>query len=191
MDYTCEKGAKRNFEVWRQSDGEGGVVKEETDEERLDRLEMEEVEKGAMDVLEGKVEDARREMEIADKLDEIRTRNARNERAQREGLDPEDVLRINEGRDKELERIEQEEAEIARRAFMTEAGEKVRRVVEGGDQEGADGDNSEGLRALTMLDTARSTEGMPPPPVPTFQRVVKKKKDLSAALGIKKKPALF
>ena len=191
MDYTCEKGAKRNFEVWRQSDGEGGVVKEETDEERLDRLEMEEVEKGAMGVLEGKVEDARREMEIADKLDEIRTRNARNERAQREGLDPEDVLRIKAGGDKELERIEQEEAEIARRAFMTEAGEKVRRVVEGGDEEGDGGDNSEGLRALTMLDTAKSMEGMPPPPVPTFQRVVKKKKDLSAALGIKKKPALI
>jgi hypothetical protein len=31
---------------------------------------------------------------------------------------------------------------------------------------------------------------MPPPAKPTFQRQVKKKKDFSAALGIKKKPAL-
>ncbi|MCJ1356820.1 MAG: hypothetical protein MMC33_006816 [Icmadophila ericetorum] len=194
MDYTCEKGAKRNFEVWRQGDGEGGVVKEETDEERLDRLEREEVEKGAMGVLEGKVEDARREMEIADKLDEIRTRNARNERAQREGLD-EDILRIKESKDKELERIEQEEAEMARRAYMTESGEKVRRVV----AEEAEDDSTGGLGALSIIPAKpKSTKSMesigsmlPPPPPPTFQRVVKKKKDLSAALGIKKKPALI
>ena len=82
MDYTCERGAKRNFEVWRKADGDDdGAHKLETDEERLDRLEAEEAERGVMEVLEGKVVDAKREMEIADALDEIRTRNARIQRA--------------------------------------------------------------------------------------------------------------
>ncbi|KAL8736623.1 MAG: hypothetical protein Q9181_002300, partial [Wetmoreana brouardii] len=79
MDYECERGARRNFEVWRQGAGDG----KETDEERLDRLEREEheeEEKSAMEELEAKVVDAKQEMAIADALDEIRTRNARNER---------------------------------------------------------------------------------------------------------------
>ncbi|KAI4269250.1 MAG: hypothetical protein LQ337_007392 [Flavoplaca oasis] len=72
---------------------------------------------------------------------------------------------------------------MARRAFMTETGEKVRRIGEGEDDAGA-GD-AEGITAT------KSDKGlMPPPPVPSFKRVVKKKKDLGAALGIKKKPAL-
>ncbi|KAK0334438.1 Pre-mRNA-splicing factor cwf16, partial [Friedmanniomyces endolithicus] len=43
MDYECERGAKRNFEVWRER-----VLGEETDEERLDRLEREESERDKM-----------------------------------------------------------------------------------------------------------------------------------------------
>ncbi|KAL8875362.1 MAG: hypothetical protein Q9192_009056, partial [Flavoplaca navasiana] len=78
MDYTCERGAKRNFEIWRAG---GETPAGETDEERLDRLEAEMGEKSAMEELEAKVVDAKQEMAIADALDEIRTRNARNERA--------------------------------------------------------------------------------------------------------------
>ncbi|KAK4694871.1 hypothetical protein P7C71_g2773, partial [Lecanoromycetidae sp. Uapishka_2] len=81
MDYTCEKGAKRNFEVWRDPDANTNPL--ETEEEMLDRIEAEQAEAGgAMAELETKVVDAKREMEIADALDEIRTRNARISRAE-------------------------------------------------------------------------------------------------------------
>ncbi|KAL8682686.1 MAG: hypothetical protein Q9186_001282 [Xanthomendoza sp. 1 TL-2023] len=179
MDYTCERGAKRNFEVWRAG---GETPAGETDEERLDRLEVEMGEKSAMEELEAKVLDAKQEMAIADALDEIRTRNARNERAG--GKEVGDV--VQEEIDGERRRVEREDEEMARRAFMTETGERVRRIGEG------DGDGDEdGLGTVGGGDTAAVAAAlMPPPPVPEFKRVVKKKKDLGAALGIKRKPAL-
>lgn len=157
MDYTCERGAKRNFEPWRDQS-----AKEETEEERLDRLEQQEEEKNTMVELETKTLDAKREMQIADALDEIRTRNARIERG--EGVI--DTVGVKDTHDAERERQEKEDEEIARRAFQTEAGEKVRRLAE------------------------QDEEAKPDVPVPSFKKTVKKKKDLSAALGIKKKPAL-
>ena len=63
MDYECERGAKRNTEPWRI-----GGAKEESEEERLDRLEREEEEKNAMVELETKTLDAKREMAVADAL---------------------------------------------------------------------------------------------------------------------------
>lgn len=83
MDYTCEKGAKRNFEKWRDPTS---TELQETDEQRLDRLEREEAEaaeeeeRNAMEELEQKMEDSKREMAVADALDSVRTRNARLER---------------------------------------------------------------------------------------------------------------
>ena len=50
-----------------------------------------------------------------------------------------------------------------------------------------------GETAAKPVDSARASEEkaeMPPPPKPTFQRQVKKKKDFGAALGIKKKAGL-
>jgi len=172
MDYECEKGAKRNFEPWRTQEG-----KEESEEERLDRLEREEAERDAMGELEGKMVDAKREMAIADALDEIRTRNARNERAGKEG---EVVVGVKEDGDEERERLEREDEEMARRAFMTEEGEKVRRIGDGDGEE-------EKVGGLLLADEAKDKELMPPP---AFKRGVKRKKDFAAALGIKKKPAL-
>lgn len=174
MDYTCERGAKRNFEPWRDQS-----VKEETEEERLDRLEQEEEEeKNAMVELETKTLDAKREMQIADALDEIRTRNARIERG--EGII--DTVGVEDVYDAARERQEKEDQELARRAFETEAGEKIRRIAELGD--GADA-------------VERDVAGMPGPaevkpdaPIPSFRRTAKKKKDFSAALGIKKKTGL-
>ncbi|MCJ1305221.1 hypothetical protein MMC08_008035 [Hypocenomyce scalaris] len=176
MDYTCEKGAKRNFEPWR--DASGG--KEESEGERLDRLEREEEERNAMVELETKTLDAKREMQIADALDEIRTRNARNERADKGG----EIVGVRNERDEERERIEKEDEVVARGAFMTETGEKVRRIAE--EENGDDGvDVVTAPFAPAVEDKAGAL--MPPP---TFKRAVKKKKDFSAALGIKKKPAL-
>lgn len=188
MDYTCERGAKRNFEVWRKVDGEDDAHKLETDEERLDRLEAEEAERGAMEVLEGKVVDAKREMEIADALDEIRTRNARIQRAEGKG-EVDKALEQAERARAELEwekrRVEAEDEEAARRAFGR--GIEIDEDAEDGVGDSA-GDGGLGDGAVAKVTAAKgATVGSMPPP--EFKRVVKKKKDFSAALGIKKKPA--
>ena len=145
----------------------------------LDRLEREEEERDAMKDLEKKTLDAKTEMAIADALDEVRTRNAQRERA-----DVEDALTgvAVEKRDEEAERVEREIEEQARLAFQSGTGEKVRRL---GKEEMEDQDAGE------IVKKADKKAAMPPPPAPTFQRQVKKKKDFSAALGIKKKPALL
>lgn len=172
MDYECEKGAKRNFEPWRTQGG-----KEESEEERLDRLEQEEEERGAMKELEMKVVDAKREMKIADALDEIRTRNARNERVEKGGIEG-----SGGEKDDASDRIEMEMEEMARRAFMTDTGDRVRRLGEE--------DEGEVMAGPSLVDGESEQKDALAMPPPTFKRAVKKKKDFSAALGIKRKPAL-
>lgn len=223
MDYVCEGGAKRNFEVWRQKkkdgndDDDGGNKDDgdgdddlETEEERLERLVREEEERGAMANLETKVLDAKREMEIADALDEIRTRNARNERARVKGDG--DVAAFAFGRGgvvdkeeeerRERERIEKEDDEAAKRAFMKI---EERQLHDDGDDEDEDeddkgfvnnpslslvpGDRGRGGGGSAFLPAIADSAKKMPPPL-TFKREVKKKKDFSAALGIKKKVAL-
>ncbi|TKX26696.1 hypothetical protein C1H76_0850 [Elsinoe australis] len=175
MDYECEKGAKRNFEPWREA-----KLAEETEEERLDRLEREEAERDAMKELEQKTVDAKTEMQIADALDEIRMRNARNERS---GKDVE--VGVQDVVDTERERQEKEDEEAARRAFMAATGEKVRRVVE--EEDKPEAGTSTSAAASSSSSSMPANSSMPPP---TFTRTAKKKKDFSSALGIKKKPAL-
>lgn len=172
MDYECEKGAKRNFEPWREA-----KLNEETEEEMLDRMEREEAEKDAMKDLEKKTIDAKTEMAVADALDDVRMRNAARERKDKEGgAGP--ILGEKDGRDEERERIEREIEEEARLAFLGGTGEKVRRLGEDLLVDGED-DASEKVKRV------EENFGMPPPPLPTFQRQAKKKKDFSAALGIK------
>lgn len=166
MDYQCEKGAARNFEPWRDES-----VREETEEERLDRLEKEEQET-AMEKLESKTVDSRREMQIADALDEVRARNARNER-----VDEEEIVRVlQEMRGEELvdlerEREEKELDEIAKKVF----------------REGGEG---EGKFVRRVLDDVKEEKEEEVVPVPTFKKTAKRKRDLGAALGIKKKKSL-
>ena len=172
MDYECEKGAKRNFEVWREA-----KLAEETEEEMLDRMEREEAEKDAMKDLEKKTVDAKTEMAVADALDDVRMRNAARERKDREGgVGP--VLGRDEGVDEERERVEREIEEQARLAFLGGTGERVRRL---GDDLLVDDEDGLPENAKAAADKT----SMPPPPLPTFQRQPKKKKDFSAALGIK------
>jgi hypothetical protein len=159
MDYECERGAKRNFEPWREA-----KLNEENEEERLDRLEREEAERDAMKDLEGKVHDAKQEMAISDALDEIRSRNARIEKAEKEGkrtdiqAEPVDDLR---------KRQEEEDEEAARRAFESRGLPDI------------------GEEAIEeeMVDVPIET------PITVFAKKTKEKKDFTAALGIKKKPA--
>ncbi|KAF2733391.1 DUF572-domain-containing protein [Polyplosphaeria fusca] len=158
MDYECERGAKRNFEPWR-----AAKLAEETEEERLDRLEREEAEHDAMQELETKVLDAKTEMAVADALDEIRSRNARIARADKEGVVLTDVP---DPVDKKRKREEEEDAEAARKAFegrmLPDLGEEV-----------IDED---------VADTPEET------PLPVFtKKTPKTRKDAGSALGIKKK----
>ncbi|PLN83948.1 DUF572-domain-containing protein [Aspergillus taichungensis] len=158
MDYECEKGAKRNFEPWRQA-----KLEEETEEERLDRLEREEAQRDVMADLEQKALDAKTEMAVADALDEIRVRNARLERAQQTSAE-EGPLPADTAADA-LTAQELEDEEAARRAFTTAEGDRVRRIQE---------------------DEVEPEQ--PPPPVVSFQKTKKKRKDLAKpSLGIKRK----
>ncbi|KAL4867061.1 hypothetical protein BDV12DRAFT_124193 [Aspergillus spectabilis] len=171
MDYRAEKGAKRNFEPWRdreKAEGQEG----ETEQEVLDRLEREEgeekeqMERDKMAELEEKMMDSKREMAIADALDEIRTRNARIERNEALGEDVA-LASVKEDMDEALLRAQREDEEAARKAFMTESGEKVKRLVE--------------------EEVATVEQALVPPPPPSFARVKKAKKPMANALGIKKK----
>ncbi|KAF8252738.1 DUF572-domain-containing protein [Wilcoxina mikolae CBS 423.85] len=171
MDYTCEKGAIRNFEPWRNTKDI-----EETEEERLNRLEEEE-NKSAMEKLETKTLDSKREMQIADALDEIRTRNARNERVD-EGDVMGKLIEVKDAATLERERMEKEDEEAARKAFRTEGDTFVRRVVEGEEEELALA-KKVGESSSSALDVTRVE-------IPSFKKTVKRKRDLGAALGIKK-----
>lgn len=175
MDYVCERGAKRNFEPWRDNKADN---QDETEQETLDRLEREEneereqLERDKMAELEEKMLDSKREMAVADALDEIRTRNARIERG--EALGEEVALSyVKDDVDEARLQAEKEDEEAARRAFMTSTGEKVKRLVE--DEE-------------TDSTAAKTVEA--PAPAVSFARVKKPKKPFSAGLGIKKKPSL-
>lgn len=209
QDYTCERGAKRSTEPWRR-----GLDEEETDEQRLDRLEQEEEERNAMEELEAKTVDAKREMAVADALDEIRTRNARMERADRDGfLGGEAGPVVDEHRRRE----EEEDAAAWARAqegLEEEAVAEEEIIVEQG-EEGTATPSSSGLignRASSVASPASSGSMPPPPlvkkvketppapvvkrkaddetqPVPSFKRQVKKKKEVLLP-GIKKKPSL-
>lgn len=179
MDYECEKGAKRNFEPWRDSKSE---KYNETEQETLDRLEREEneeqeqLERDKMAELEEKMQDSKREMAIADALDEIRTRNARIERNESKG----DEVALNFVRDEVDEaklREEKEDEEAARRAFMTATGERVKRIVE---EEPTPAGPSESKPAQVQM----------PPPSNSFARVKRPKKPAVTSLGIKKKSSL-
>lgn len=176
MDYVCEKGAKRNFEPWR-----SGHV-EETDEERLNRLEIERAEeeggegsgvvRDVMEELEGKTNDARTEMQIADALDEIRSRNARNEMTAKASGG--DIVTVENSVDEDAARQEREDEEAARAAFRNAAAASA--VTEEPE--------------TTMVVAEEPAEQLMPPPSIPFKRAVKKRKDFGAALGIKKKAAL-
>ncbi|KAI1853758.1 hypothetical protein JX265_003908 [Neoarthrinium moseri] len=160
-DYACERGAKRNVEPWR-------TGREETDEERLERLEKEEEERNAMVELEAKTVDAKREMAVADALDEIRVRNARLERA---GFDGVEVSLPASVEDEEAARQEREDLEAAKLAF---AGAKQADVL--GDE--------------IIEEVVPDAGEMLPPPLPTFRKAAPVKKKAGPTIpGIKKKEA--
>ncbi|KAL5518534.1 CWF16 [Sanghuangporus vaninii] len=108
-DYAAEHGASRNFEPWRDE-----AAAEE--EDKLARLEAEE--NNPMKALENRTLDSKREMDVLDALQDIRARNARNERVAASS-DLLDKLALDE--------VEQEEA--AAKRLEDEEDEKLVREV--------------------------------------------------------------
>jgi hypothetical protein len=108
-DYLAEHGASRNFEPWRDE-------KAVEEEDRLARLEDEE--NNPMRALENRTTDSKREMDILDALQDIRARNARNERVGEDKLqklfEP-----IEEPDEEELERrkADEEDEALVRQVF--------------------------------------------------------------------------
>lgn len=181
MDYECERNAVRNFEPWRDQ-----KAVDETEDERLNRLEEQQAEEeNAMVRLETKTLDSKREMAIADALDDIRTRNARNERAGGGEAVLEAMMTIREERDEEVERAAREDEEAARNAFMTEDGEKVKRLV---DMIGEEPTFEEAVSTKVETIIQPAATATAEVEIPSFKKVTKKKKDHAALLGIKKKP---
>lgn len=178
-DYAMVSGARRNVEPWRSRENA-----DETLEARLDRLEREEAEaageedRNAMEELEAKNADARREMAAADALDEIRQRNARVHRSEKEGVDFADA--VVRGGDEERQRQEAEDTEAARMAFSGLLRKKS--------QAGTGAEPQETILSTVVEEDAPAPAAAAP--APTFKRTVKKKKDHAALLGIKKKPSL-
>ncbi|KAF2197136.1 DUF572-domain-containing protein, partial [Delitschia confertaspora ATCC 74209] len=159
-DYECENGAKRNFEPWREA-----KLAEETEEERLDRLERELAEHDPMKELEAKAADAKTDMAVADALDQIRSRNARLEMAEKEGKT--DVV-LPEPVDSERLRQEEEDARIAAEAFRNRSEPSFSEEI--------------------IID--EPTMNQATEPTPTFTRQIKAKKEITRPLGIKKKSPL-
>ncbi|GAA5814253.1 hypothetical protein MFLAVUS_007747 [Mucor flavus] len=113
-DYVAENGANRNFEPWR---GEEDPSEESDPDD-------------PMKALEDRTLDSKREMDIMDALDEIRTRNARSER-----VDVEDVLDRFNNEDQVIissrMKLEEEEDEKKAKAIFESAdGEQVRKLKE-------------------------------------------------------------
>ncbi|KAM6500790.1 CWC16 protein [Amanita muscaria] len=111
-DYAAEHGASRNFEPWR----EERIIEEE---DRLAKLEEEE--NNPMKVLENRTIDSKREMDILDALQDIRARNARNERVGqtvdlRERISREE---IEHEEDIERKRLEDEDEKQIKAVFAT------------------------------------------------------------------------
>jgi len=118
-DYVCEHGALRNFDSSREERILG-------EEKKLERQQQEE--NNPMQALENRTLESKKEMDILDALDEIRTKNARTERLNIDEVN-EKILKRQQKTEEELLRMEEEEIDkIAKATFKTDDGENVKRI---------------------------------------------------------------
>lgn len=123
-DYTAEHGIQRNFEPWRKEEGEKEI-------DRLDHLEEEEARaNNPMEALENKAIDSRREMDILDALQSIKSRNARLDRAAATGDEEKILDRVSSGLEIGDREVEQKltEYELQKKKEEEEDEAEVRRV---------------------------------------------------------------
>ncbi|KAJ3122247.1 hypothetical protein HK098_002986 [Nowakowskiella sp. JEL0407] len=120
-DYVAELGAQRNFEPWRDEQ----FASEELKNER--KLEEE---YNPMRALENRTADSKREMDILDSLDEIRTKNAMNEKVTVNYA----LLKLQQQseefkRAEEKRQLEEDEA-LAQQIFQSEEGLVIKRIAD-------------------------------------------------------------
>jgi rubredoxin len=128
-DYVAEHGAQRNFEPWRED--------EEASEEKKVEREQEE-ENNPMKALENRTMESKREMDILDALDEIRTKNAQIERVDAEVL-LDKIFKTKQAQKEKIARQQEDEDDaIAKAIFKSSDGENIRRIweEEQGDEDG-------------------------------------------------------
>ncbi|KAF9154577.1 hypothetical protein BG015_000560 [Linnemannia schmuckeri] len=162
-DYVAEHGAQRNFEPWR-GDDSAGAEKEEEEENN------------PMKALENRTQDSKREMEIMDALDEIRTRNAVNER-----VDADTLLNRIVGTEEEIalkqQQLEDEEDDrLAKAVFKDADGETVKRLHD-------DLDGSDEEPDVAKIAMAKFSQ---PLTLPDFSTPLAKKRKQGGSLGLVK-----
>jgi rubredoxin len=167
-DYVAEHGANRNFEPWRDESKESEKLVEDREKEE---------ENNPLKALENRTLDSKREMDILDALDEIKTRNARNEK-----VDAESVLQrmIDSDMAKEIElqrMIEEEDNSLASSVYRDDDGEIVKRVNEADNPLRA---VQEKYKAMTKLREEFSEPKKRKPTSQTLGVVVKKKQTTPA-----------
>lgn len=155
-DYLCEAGAKRNFEAWRDDKEKGDEAAAVREEQDLD----------AMQALENKTMDARKEMEDLDALAELRASNARSAAVSADALL--DRLRANHDGEEAIE-------EEAREAFRRKH-DLVRGVDVDGRRGGEDAAPAGSASAKRKAESAAQPTAAPP-------LVVKKKAKLSGLVA--------
>ncbi|KAF9085160.1 hypothetical protein BGX23_009910 [Mortierella sp. AD031] len=163
-DYVAENGAQRNFEPWRSEAGEIAAEREEEEENN------------PMKALENRTQDSKREMEIMDALDEIRTRNAVNER-----VDADILLNRMAGTEEEItlkrQQLEDEEDErLAKAVFKDADGETVKRLHD--DLDGSDDEPDAAKIAMSKFSQ--------PLALPDFSTPLVKKRKQGGSLGLVK-----
>ncbi|KAG0348522.1 hypothetical protein BG004_004938 [Podila humilis] len=160
-DYVAEHGAIRNFEPWR--DEKGAIAAEREVEE----------ENNPMKALENRTQDSKREMEIMDALDEIRTRNAVIERVDADQLLNKMVGTEDEIALKQQQQEDEEDERLAKAVFQDTDGDSVKRLRD-------DLDEGQELTAAQIAMTKFTS----PLSLPDFSAPLAKKKKLGGSLGL-------
>ncbi|PWN40295.1 DUF572-domain-containing protein [Ceraceosorus guamensis] len=157
-DYKAEHGASRNFEPWRDAQ----AAENDPDRDPLAHLIEEEdkdEEADTMAALEQRTLDSKREMEIADALQDIRTRNARLDR-----VNADSVLDSLKGKQRSMDpeaeerkRAEEEDEILVRKYFSRDlaAAESIAKE----EQAVSSGSNGDAGTASEDLPGASSTTG--------------------------------
>lgn len=168
-DYVAENGVSRNFEPWRD---------EEAASEDLKRQQEEEEEYDPMKALENRTMDSKREMDILDALDEIRTRNARSER-----VDVEEVLDKLSEEDKgvvknQLNEDELEDERLAASIFTSASGQKIRKL-----------NDDEEPEAISLVSKSELVSNLPSFKTPLVAKKRKAEELNAMGISVKKKAA--
>jgi hypothetical protein len=167
-DYTVEHGVSRNFEPWREGKDEEQDANKDPLAHLLEEEGIEESDdEDPMKALERRTQESKREMEVMDALQDIRSRNARMDR-----INVDDVLQshLNKGKGKltaeEIERMRQEEEDeiLIRKHFGRDLAAEVE------DDSVAVPLQSEGVRSATSSSSSLSPstphDSSAPPPAP-------------------------